>query len=136
MRRYMLSPEGNSPAAQQTVLVRTLRRLMTPVLPPFYRIFMGGIVPSTARGDPQWLEDAAQRLVRAIDRVLPVDAKEALAPGKQLGPAPYAPLLTSVVAPCKQSPARGGYRSHAHARAEAPACSGPRARVAKSARVE
>ena len=40
---------------------------MTPVLPPFYRIFMGGIVPSRERGDPAWLVDGAQRLAKQPD---------------------------------------------------------------------
>ena len=31
--------------------MRTLRTLMTPVLPPFYRIFMGGLVPRHDPGD-------------------------------------------------------------------------------------
>ena len=51
-----------------------------------------------ARGDPQWLVDGTQRLVALADK-LPFDAKGTLAPGKQLGPLPYAPLLTSIVAP-------------------------------------
>ena len=68
---------------------------MTPVLPPFYRIFMGGIVPSRERGDPAWLVDGAQRLANA----LPFNASAWLAPGTQLGPLPYAPLLTSLVSP-------------------------------------
>ncbi|KAL1530375.1 hypothetical protein AB1Y20_001283 [Prymnesium parvum] len=98
MRRFMLSPEGVEPSAQQLAVLNTLKRLMTPVLPPFYRIFMGGIVPSSARGDPQWLEAGVQRGVQLVDK-LPFDAKGILAPGKQLGPLPYAPFLTSIVAP-------------------------------------
>ena len=69
-----------SPAQQQLVLIRTLRVLMTPVLPPFYRIFMGGVVPSIERGDPQWLVDAVQSVVRK----LPAGMAERLAPGTQL----------------------------------------------------
>jgi len=49
MRRFMLSPQGADPAAQQEVLIKTLRVLMTPALPPFYRVFMGGIVPKLTR---------------------------------------------------------------------------------------
>ena len=100
MRRYMLSPRGASPEAQQEVLIRTLRVLMTPVLPPFYRIFMGGIVPAYDPDDrriganPKWLADAFQWL-RAR---LPI-GKEYLEPGRQLGPWFYAPTLTAVVAP-------------------------------------
>ena len=61
-RTYMLSPEGTT-AAQQTMTRATLAHLMTPFLPPFYRLFMGGLVPSVARGDPRWLEEGFQRFV-------------------------------------------------------------------------
>ena len=44
--RLRAPPQGNAAETQQRVLVNTLYKLMTPVLPPFYRIFMGGIVPS------------------------------------------------------------------------------------------
>ena len=100
MRTFMLSPEGVAPVSQQEVLVRTLRTLMTPFLPPFYRIFMGGIVPSynpedtRVGADPKWLADAFQW----VRDKLPV-GKEYLEPGRQLGPWFYAPTLTSVVAP-------------------------------------
>jgi hypothetical protein len=95
MRGYMLSAEGALPEAQQEALLRTLRRLMTPVLPPFYRLFMAWLVPSVERGDPKWLQDSVQ----AVATRLPGGLSKGLAPGAQLGPAPYAPLLTSVVAP-------------------------------------
>jgi len=101
MRTYMLSPHGAAPAAQQNALVRTLRTLMTPALPPFYRIFMGGKVPTHAPddervgADPKWLADAVQSL-RAK---LPDRARPLLEPGRQLGPWFYAPALTAVVAP-------------------------------------
>ncbi len=100
MREYMLSERGGLPEAQQAVLVRTLKTLMTPVLPPFYRIFMGGTVPSEARGDPRWLVDSVQWVANRLEW-MPFDTKKALAPGNQPlgGPMPYAPLLTSVVAP-------------------------------------
>ena len=51
------------------MLIRTLRTLMTPFLPPFYRVFMGGVVPDarepdrgrTSRpADPQWLADTSR----------------------------------------------------------------------------
>lgn len=86
---------GASPAAQQGVLLDTLRTLMTPFLPPFYRIFMGGIVPSLERGDPAWLVD----IVQAVAQKLPHTLSSRLKPGAQLGPMPYAPALTSIVAP-------------------------------------
>ncbi|GAX13246.1 hypothetical protein FisN_17Hh183 [Fistulifera solaris] len=57
--------------AQHTMVKSTLGNLMTPVLPPFYRIFMSGFVP---------------KLGTDMD-------------GKQLGPWFYAPWLTSFVTP-------------------------------------
>mmetsp|Transcript_5586 Transcript_5586/g.6372 ORF Transcript_5586/g.6372 Transcript_5586/m.6372 type:complete len:415 (+) Transcript_5586:237-1481(+) len=85
MRNYMLSPEGADPAIQQSNLVKTLYVLMTPVLPPFYRIFMGWKVP-TSGIDPDWLVEFATQTLK-------------LEEGKTYGPAFYAPLFTSIVAP-------------------------------------
>ena len=76
-RQYMTQelPEGVTYAehteAQHTMVKNTLGGLMTPVLPPFYRIFMSGIVP---------------KLGTDYD-------------GKQIGPWFYAPFLTSIVTP-------------------------------------
>ncbi|KAL7526050.1 hypothetical protein ACHAXR_001290, partial [Thalassiosira sp. AJA248-18] len=76
-RQYMTQelPEGVTYAdhttAQHTMVKNTLGGLMTPVLPPFYRIFMSGIVP---------------KLGTDYD-------------GKQIGPWFYAPWLTSMVTP-------------------------------------
>ncbi|KAL9182618.1 hypothetical protein ACHAXT_013270 [Thalassiosira profunda] len=76
-RQYMTMelPEGVTYAdhtkAQHTMVKNTLGGLMTPVLPPFYRIFMSGIVP---------------KLGTDFD-------------GKQIGPWFYAPWLTSIVTP-------------------------------------
>ena len=78
-RTFMLQQEGNNnnnsttgaDETQHAMVRETLGDLMTPVLPPFYRIFMAGIVPSI--GTP-W-------------------------DGKQLGPWFYAPWLTSMVTP-------------------------------------
>ena len=76
-RQYMTMelPEGVTYAdhtvAQHTMVKNTLGGLMTPVLPPFYRIFMSGIVP---------------KLGTEYD-------------GKQIGPWFYAPWLTSIVTP-------------------------------------
>ena len=101
MRSYMLSSRGAAPEAQQEVLLRTLRTLMTPFLPPFYRVFMGGVVPrhdpADARvgADPKWLADA----FASVRERLPERAKPLLTPGRQLGPWFYAPVLTAVVAP-------------------------------------
>ncbi|CAB9527131.1 expressed unknown protein [Seminavis robusta] len=69
-RTFMLQ-EGQTPEAQHKMVSDTLGGLMTPVLPPFYRIFMSGIVP---------------KLGTDLD-------------GKQLGPWFYAPFLTSFVTP-------------------------------------
>lgn len=60
-----------------------------------YRLFMAGIVPSAARGDPDWLVNLTENLLAA----LPSRVAEALPPGKQLGPLFYAPLLTSMMTP-------------------------------------
>lgn len=57
--------------SQHDMVKSTLGKLMTPILPTFYRIFMSGIVP---------------KLGTEYD-------------GKQLGPWPYAPYLTSIVTP-------------------------------------
>lgn len=69
-RTFMLQ-EGQTPEAQHKMVSDTLGGLMTPVLPPFYRIFMSGIVP---------------KLGTDLD-------------GKQIGPWFYAPFLTSFVTP-------------------------------------
>ena len=69
-RTFMLK-EGQTPEAQHKMVADTLGGLMTPVLPPFYRIFMSGIVP---------------KLGTDLD-------------GKQFGPWFYAPALTSFVTP-------------------------------------
>lgn len=69
-RTFMLQ-EGQTPEAQHQMVYNTLGGLMTPILPPFYRIFMSGIVP-------KW--------------ETPID-------GKQLGPWFYAPWLTALVTP-------------------------------------
>ncbi|KAL3793041.1 hypothetical protein HJC23_003049 [Cyclotella cryptica] len=76
-RQYMTMelPEGvtyqDHTIAQHTMVKNTLGGLMTPVLPPFYRIFMSGIVPNLGT---EW-------------------------DGKQIGPWFYAPWLTSLVTP-------------------------------------
>jgi hypothetical protein len=69
-RTYMLQKDQTS-EAQHKMVYFTLGDLMTPVLPPFYRIFMSGIVP---------------KLGSKLD-------------GKQFGPWFYAPWLTSVITP-------------------------------------
>lgn len=76
-RTYMTMelPEGvtyqNHVIAQHDMVKNTLEGLMTPVLPPFYRIFMSGIIPKLGT---EW-------------------------DGKQVGPWFYAPWLTSIVTP-------------------------------------
>lgn len=69
-RTFMLQP-GQTPEAQHKMVYDTLRGLMTPFLPPFYRIFMSGIIPKFGTD---------------LD-------------GKQIGPWFYAPCLTSFVTP-------------------------------------
>jgi hypothetical protein len=76
-REYMTMelPEGTTYAdhanRQHDMVKTTLGKLMTPILPPFYRIFMSGIVPNIGT---------------EYD-------------GKQYGPWFYAPYLTSIVTP-------------------------------------
>jgi hypothetical protein len=43
-RKFMLQPNQMA-EAQHEMVYKTLGGLMTPVLPPFYRIFMSGIIP-------------------------------------------------------------------------------------------
>lgn len=69
-RNFMLQPNQTA-EAQHKMVSDTLGGLMTPVLPPFYRIFMSGIVP---------------KLGTDFD-------------GKQIGPWFYAPWLTTIVTP-------------------------------------
>lgn len=92
-----LSVRGNEndSAFQHAFVKRVLGKLLTPVLPPFYRLFMAGLVPSRDRGDPVWLEKATSWLRQR----LPETWQEKITPGKQLGPFFYAPFLTSVVTP-------------------------------------
>lgn len=68
-RSYMVSQDAD---AQHAMVRKTLGQLMTPFLPPFYRIFMSGIVPKITTNDGS-----------------PI----------QLGPWFYAPWLTSIVTP-------------------------------------
>ena len=70
-RTFMLQPNQTA-EAQHKMVSDTLGGLMTPVLPPFYRIFMAGIVPKLG--------------VESLD-------------GKQFGPWFYAPWLTTMVTP-------------------------------------
>lgn len=76
-REYMTMelPEGTTYAdhanKQHDMVKTTLGKLMTPILPPFYRIFMSGIVPNVGT---------------EYD-------------GKRYGPWFYAPYLTSIVTP-------------------------------------
>lgn len=93
-RHYFQSQEG-SPTNQHAFVKRALTALLTPVMPPFYRLFMAGVVPSKANNDPEWLVDIISNLVRN----LPLSVSERLKPGTQLGPLPYAPFLTSLVTP-------------------------------------
>lgn len=99
-RTYMLSDAGTK--KNQHKMVRTvLGGLLTPFLPPFYRIFMAGIVPCKENGDPELLIS----IFAGINRLMVGDVKKEsegpLPPGKSVfgGPLFYAPFLTSVVTP-------------------------------------
>ncbi len=104
-RTYMLSEEGSADdgANQHRMVREALGGLLTPVLPPFYRLFMAGVVPCAENGDPDWLVDA----FAALNKLLMGEEGEEeggagpLAPGKALfgGPLLYAPVLTSVATP-------------------------------------
>ena len=99
-RTYMLSDEGTE--ENQHRMVRTvLGGLLTPILPPFYRIFMAGIVPCKENKDPEWLINAFAAINKALVGKGGALEEGPLAPGKSLfgGPLFYAPLLTSVVTP-------------------------------------
>ena len=69
-RTFMVQP-GQTAEAQHKMVSDTLAGLMTPVLPPFFRIFMSGIVPNIGT---KW-------------------------DGKQIGPWFYAPWMTTIVTP-------------------------------------
>lgn len=45
-RHFMLSAEGADEESQHRFVRNVLAGLMTPALPPFYRVFMAGLVPS------------------------------------------------------------------------------------------
>lgn len=50
----------------------SLAALFTPAMPPFYRLFMSGIVPSVEGGDPVWLANTAARVIDIVpDTILP-----------------------------------------------------------------
>jgi hypothetical protein len=105
VQRYMLSREGSAPAAQQEAVVVGLRTLLTrwtPFLPAFFRIVMGGIVPSYD-ADSKWLADSVQ-WVRSR---LPSSIAAQLEPGKRYGPTFFAPALMALVAKYSISPLMG-----------------------------
>lgn len=52
-RSFLLKP-GQTPEAQHKMVRDTLGDLMTPVLPPFYRIFMSGIIPKSNKQVGPW----------------------------------------------------------------------------------
>lgn len=93
-RHFMLSANGTA-ENQHTFVRNTLAGLMTPILPPFYRIFMSGIIPSRERGDPNWLVEASDTVINNLPKFI----QSKITPGKQLGPWFYAPFLTSFVTP-------------------------------------
>lgn len=93
-RTFMLSPEGT--ISNQHRYVRTvLDRLLTPFLPPLYRVLFSGIVPSKEKNDPAWLV----QLTDSIRSFLPESMQKEFAPGRQFGPWFYTPWITSAVTP-------------------------------------
>lgn len=93
-RQYMLGPEGSMENQHRFVRV-VLGRTLTPILPPFFRVFMSGIVPCKENNDPTWLV----QLTDNIRSSLPESLQDKFAPGRQFGPWFYAPFLTSFVTP-------------------------------------
>lgn len=83
-RVFMLQP-NQTPEAQHNMVKETLRDLMTPALPPIYRLFMSGIVP--------------QRIVRLFAKEDDATASTDNPNDLQLGPWFYAPYLTTVITP-------------------------------------
>jgi len=75
-RKYMLMP-NQTDTRQHDMVKETLADLMTPVLPPFFRVFMSGIVPPGFQ-NTQFIDKYA---------------------GKQIGPWFYAPWMTTMVTP-------------------------------------
>lgn len=98
-RHFKLSEKGeiNDSVNQHIFVKKVLGGLLTPFLPPFYRIFMSGIIPSKKAGDPDWLVDITGKLIDSVPDSIPF--KKHLVPGKQFGPWFYAPFLTSAVTP-------------------------------------
>jgi hypothetical protein len=93
-RYYMLSKNGTIDN-QHKFVDMLLEFLITPVIPPIYRIVVAGIVPSIANGDPLWLENFVQNIIS----IFPIEHRVKFKPGTQLGPWPYAPYLTSLITP-------------------------------------
>jgi hypothetical protein len=113
VQRFMLSAKGARSEAQQQAVVKGLRTLMsrwTPFLLPFFRIVMGGIVPSydpedkRTGSDPKWLADSVQW----IREKMPF-GKEQLEPGRKLGPPFYAVPLMALVASISIRPLAGPF---------------------------
>jgi beta-carotene isomerase len=75
-KTYMIN---NNAEAQHQMVYTTLGQLMTPYLPPFYRVFMSGIIPQFGKTNEEKEKDGK--------------------PPVQLGPWFYAPWLTSIVTP-------------------------------------
>lgn len=98
-RHFMLSVRDreDGPALQHRYVQKVLDGMLPPMLPALFRLFMSGLVPSTARGDPPWLAAGFHRLHAALPRYFP--GRDLLQPGRQLGPWFYAPYLTSLVSP-------------------------------------
>eukprot|EP01038_Epipyxis_sp_PR26KG_P015898 gene15898-21559_t len=105
--QYMKLSDTSENSKNQHIFVKnTLKELFTPFLPPFYRLFMSGMIPSEQKNDPKWLIELIHNIINSIpDVVLSKQEKEMMisAPngGYQPlgGPLPYAPLLTSFVTP-------------------------------------
>ena len=67
-RFYMRSEAGqeNNCMNQHTFVKNVLQELMTPILPPFYRLFMAGMIPSKEKNDPEFLVNLTNNLLNLI----------------------------------------------------------------------
>ena len=63
-KHYYLSEEGKITENRHAFVRRTLGALLTPFLPPFYRIFMAGIVLCTENNDPTWFIDGTNYILQ------------------------------------------------------------------------
>ncbi len=99
-RQVKLSERGgvNDSHFQHLFVKNVLTTLLTPYMPPFYRIFLSGMLPSKARNDPKWLVATVEH----IKHLLPDNSlwRQQYADNTmKFMPWFYGPFLTSLVSP-------------------------------------